>query len=114
MEFQVFLGYIISKLHLITARFHLVFSTSLSFYHTFVYRSSSWRRYMVVRQGPFSLFNCSSRFLKDKTCVDIMFILKYGAQYMSCFVLRSSSILHLAFRSAILSIISFEVVLCPS
>ena len=58
-----FLGYIISKLHLIIARLHLVLSTSLSFYHPFYYRSSSWRLYMVVRQGFLSFFNCSSRFL---------------------------------------------------
>ena len=37
---------------------------------------------------------------------------KHGAQHM--FVLRSSSILHLAFRSAIISLLSFEVVLCHS
>ena len=37
---------------------------------------------------------------------------KHGAQHM--FVLRSSSILHLAFQSAILSTLSFEVVLCHS
>ena len=32
--------------------------------------------------------------------------------FNTCFVLRSSSILHLAFRSAILSTLSFEMVLC--
>ena len=32
----------------------------------------------------------------------------------TCLVLRSSSILHLAFQSAILSTLSFEVVLCRS
>ena len=37
---------------------------------------------------------------------------KHGAQHM--FFLRSSSILLLAFQSAILSTLSFEVVLCHS
>ena len=37
---------------------------------------------------------------------------KHGAQHT--FVSRSSSILHLAFQSAILSTLSFEVVLCHS
>ena len=36
---------------------------------------------------------------------------KINMVFNTCFVLRSSSILHLAFRSAILSTFSFEVVL---
>ena len=42
------------------------------------------------------------------------YTLKINMVFNTCFVLWSSSILHLAFRSAILSLLSFEVVLCHS
>ena len=82
------------------------------FLSSFYYRSSSWRFYMVVRQGFFSIFNCSSRFL-----LKLRFAKLYSKINMvlnTCFVLRSSSILHRAFQNAILSTISFEVVLYHS
>ena len=79
---------------------------------SFHYRSSSWRLYMVVRQGFFSFFNCSSRFLLESRSVKLY--PKINMVLNTCFVLRSSSILHLAVQSAILSTISFEVVLCHS
>ena len=69
-----FLGYIISKLHLITARLHLVFSTSLSFRYPFYYRSSSA---MMVHQGFNSFSKCSSRFFSKE--------LKYSSFcYLEC------------------------------
>ena len=67
---------------------------------------------MVVRQGFFSFFNCSSRFLSELRSAKLYS--KINMVLNTCFVLRSSSILHLAFRSAILSPLSFEVVLCHS
>ena len=92
-----------------TLCFQLLFpSIGSSFY----YRSSSWRLYMVVRQGFFSFFNCSSRFLLESRSVKLYF--KINMVFNTCLVLRSSSFLHLAFRSAILSTLSFEVVLCHS
>ena len=67
---------------------------------------------MVLRQGFFSFFNCSSRILSElrsaKPYCKINMVLN------TCFVLRRSSILHLAFQSAIRSTLSFEVVLCHS
>ena len=65
---------------------------------------------MVARQGFLSFFNCSSRSLSKlrsaKLYSQINMVLN------TCFVLRSSSILHLALRSAILSTLSLEMVLC--
>ena len=55
----------------IIARLHLVLSTSLSFYHPFVYRSYSWRLYMVLHQGFLSFFNCSSRFFSESRSVKL-------------------------------------------
>ena len=58
-----FLGYIISKLHLNHRKASpCVFNFSF-FLSSFYYRSFTWRLYMVFRQGFFSFFNCSSRFL---------------------------------------------------
>ncbi len=103
--------------------FHFVWSF-------FYYRSSSWRLYMVAHQGFVSFFNCSSRFLSESRSVKLYSKInmarflselwsaklysKINMVFNTCLVLRSSSILHLAFRSAILSILSFEVVLCHS
>ena len=67
---------------------------------------------MVVCQGFFSFFNCSSRFLFKLRSTKLYS--KLNMVFNTCFVLRRSSIVHLAFRSAILSILSFEVVLCHS
>ena len=106
-----FLGYIIAKLHLNHCKASpCVFNFSF-FLSSFYYRSSSWRLYMVVHQVFLSLFNCSSRFLSKSWPAKLYS--KLNRVLNTCFVLRSSSIL-LAFRSAILSTLSFEVVLCHS
>ena len=55
----------------------------------------------MVRQGFFSFFNCSSRFLLKLWPAKLYS--KINMVLNTCFVLRSSSILHLAFRSAIRS-----------
>ena len=78
----------------------------------FYYRSSSWRLYMVVRQGFLSFFICSSRLLSRWWSAKLHS--KINMVPNTCFVLWYSSILHLAFQSAILSILSFEVVLYHS
>ena len=41
------------------------------FLSSFYYRSSSWRLYMVLRQGFLSFFNCSSRFLSESRSVKL-------------------------------------------
>ena len=82
------------------------------FLSSFYYRSSSWRLYMVVRQGFFSFFNCSSRFLSKLWSAKLYS--KINMVPNTCFVLMRSSILLLAFRSAILSTLSFEMVLYHS
>ena len=66
---------------------------------------------MVVQQGFFSFFNCSSRFLLKLRSAKIYS--KLNMVLNTCFVLRCSSIL-LAFRSAILCTLVFEVVLYHS
>ena len=106
------LGYIIAKPHLNHCKASpCVFNFSF-FLSSFYYRSSAWRLYMVVHQGFFSFSNCSSRFLLKlwpaKPHSKINMVLN------TCFDLRSSSILHLAFQSAIPSTLSFEMVLCHS
>ena len=83
------------------------FSFFLSSFH---YRSSFWRLYMMVLQGFFSFFNCSSRFLLKLWSAKLYS--KINMVLNTCFVLGSSSIFHLAFWSAILSTLSFEMVLC--
>ena len=108
-----------SSLNYFTTGFHLnhykvspcVFNFSF-FLSSFYYRNSSGRLYMVVHQGFFSFFNCSSRFLLKLWPAKLYS--KINLVFNTCFVLRRSSILHLAFRSAILSILSFEVVLWPA
>ena len=90
-----------------TLCFQLLFLLS-----SFYYRSSSWRFYMVVHQGFLSFCNCSSRFLSKLWSAKLYS--RINMVLNTCFVLRSSSILHLAFWSAILSILSFEMVLCHS
>ena len=109
LEFKVFPHFLVAKLHLNHRKASpCVFNFSF-FLSSFYYRSSSWRLYMVVRQGFFSFFNCSSRFLSKLRSAKLYS--KINMVLNTCFVLRSSSILHLAFRSAILSTLSFEVVL---
>ena len=106
-----YFNYIISKLHLIIARLLPEFFSTFPFvWSFFYYRSFSWRLYMVLRQGFFSFFNCSSRFLSKLWSAKLYS--KINMVLNTCFVLRSSSILHLAFRSAILSTLPFEMVLC--
>ena len=79
---------------------------------SFCYRSSSWRLYMVVRQWFISFFNFSSRFLSKLSSAKLYS--KLNRVLNTCFVWRSSSILHPAFRSAILSTLSFGMVICHS
>ena len=67
---------------------------------------------MVVNQGFLSSFNCSSRFLSKLRSAKLYS--KLNMVFNTCFVLRRSSILLLAFRSAILSTLAFEVVLYHS
>ena len=64
------------------------------FLSSFYYRSSSWRLYMMVRQGFISVFNCSSRVLSKLRSAKLYS--KINMVLNTCFVLRSSSILHLA------------------
>ena len=77
---------------------------------SFYYQSSSWKIYMMVRQGFLSFLICSSRFLLKLRSTKLYS--KINMVFNTCLVLRSSSSLHLAFRSAIRSTLSFEVVLC--
>ena len=104
------LNYLVTKLQLNHCKGSpCVFNLSF-FLSSFYYWSSSWRLYMVVHQGFFSFFNCSSRFVLNLWSAKLYS--KINMVLNTCFVLRSSSILHLAFQSAILSALSFEVVLC--
>ena len=81
--------YLVAKLHLNHRKASpCVFNFSF-FLPSFHYRSSSWRLYMMVHQR----FNSSRSVHRDS-------------------FQRSSRILHLAFWSAILPTLSFEVVLC--
>lgn len=107
-----FLHYLVAKLHLNHCKASpCVFNFSF-FFIILYYRSSSWRLYMVVRQGFLSFFKCSSRILSKLRSAKLYS--KINMVFNTCFVLRSSSILHLAFRSTICSTLSFEVVLCHS
>ena len=58
------------------------------------------------------ILQLSSRFLSNLRSAKLYS--QINMVFNTCLVLRSSSILHLAFRSAILSTLSFEVVLCHS
>ena len=108
----IFPHYLVMKLHLNHRKASpCVFNFSF-FLSSFYYQIFSWRLYMVVRQGFFSFFNCSSRFLSKLWSAKLYS--KINMVFNTCFVLRSSSILLLAFRSAIRSTLSFEVVLCHS
>ena len=107
------LNYITMKIHLIITRLQSCsLQTFQFFYVTISYLEFLHGGYMVVRQGFFSFFNWSSRFLLKLWSAKLYS--KMNMVFNTCLVLRSSSILHLAFRSAILSILSFEVVLCHS
>ena len=75
-------------------------------------QSFSWRLYMVFHQGFLSSFNCSSGFLS--TLRSTKLYSKINMVFRTWLILRSSSILLLAFQSAILSTLSFEVVLYHS
>ena len=104
--------YLVAKLHLNHRKASpCVFNFSF-FLSSFYYRSSSWRLYMVVRQGFFSFFNCSSRFLSELRSAKLYS--KINMVFNTCFVLWSSNILLPAFQSAIRSTLSIEVVICHS
>ena len=85
------------------------FSFFLSFFY---YQGSTLRLDMVIHQGFLSFFNCSSRFLSKLWSAKLYS--KINMVPNTCFVLMRSSILLLAFRSAIRSTLSFEVVLYHS
>ena len=107
-----FLGYITAKLHLNHCKDSpCVFNFSF-FLSSFYYWSSSWRLNMVVHQGFFSFFNYTSRFLSKLRSTKLYS--KINMVFSTCLILRSSSILLLAFQRAILSTLSFEMVLCHS
>ena len=110
--FPEFQALIIMKIHLSHCKASpCVFNFSF-FLSSFYYQSSSWRLNMVAHQGFFSFFIRSSRFLSKLRSAKLYS--KMNMVLDTCLVLRSSSILHLAFRSAILSTLSFEVVLYHS
>ena len=96
--------YLVAKLHLNHRKDSPYVVNFPFFLSSFYYRSSSWRLYMVVRQGFLSSFNCSSRFLSKLRSAKLYS--KINMVLNTCFVLRSSSILHLAFQSAIPSTLS--------
>ena len=85
---------------------------AIFFLSSFYYQSSSWRLYMVVHQGFLSFFNCSSGFLSKLWPAKLYS--KINMVLNTCFVLRSSSILHRAFQSALLPTLSLKMVLCHS
>ena len=97
--------YLIVKLHLNHHKASPCVFNFPFFLSSFYYQSSSWRLYMVVHQGFFSFFNCSSSFLSKLWSANLYS--KINMVHNTCFVLRSSSILHLAFRSVILSYLIF-------
>ena len=110
------LGYIIAKLHLNHCKASpCVFNFSF-FLSSFYYRSSSWRLYMVVRQGFFSFFNCSSRFLSKLWPAKLYSKIKHGAQHMFCFeafkhssscILKCNSF-YLIFRDGVMSLLTIS------
>ena len=118
LEFQVFLGYLFKE----ASSFHSqgVRRKSLQGFNLVLFQAScspnhllSWRLIMVVRQGFHSFSFGSSRFLlevKDPPS----YTLKDTWRPTHVLFFRSSSILHLAFRSADSFSLSFEVVLYHS
>ena len=105
--------YLVTKLHLNLCKDSTcVFNFSFFRVIILLLPEFSRRLNMVVHQGFFSFFNYFSRFLL-KLCFAKLYS-KINMVLNTCFVLRSSSILLLAFRSAILSTLSFEVVLYHS
>ena len=111
-EFQVFLSYIVAMFHQNHCKGAPCVSNYSFFLSSFYYRSSSLRLYMVVRQGFLSFFNCSSSFLSKLWSAKLYS--KINMVLNTWFFLRSSSILLLSFQSAILSTLSFEMVLYHS
>ena len=104
--------HLVAKLHLNHRKASpCVFNFSF-FLSSFYYRSSSWRLYMVGRQGFFSFFNCSSRFLSKLRSAKLYS--KINMMFNTCLVLRSLSILQFATEAQFFHISSFEVVLCHS
>ena len=93
------LNYLVAKL-LLNHRKASPCVFKFSFYlSSFYYQSSSWRLYMVVHQGFLPFFNCSSRFLSELWSAKLYS--KLNRVLNTRFVLWSSSILLLAFQSAI-------------
>ena len=91
-----------SSIKKIIARLHLAFSTSLSFYHPFItgvlHGGSTW---WFIKDS----FHSSIVLQDFSRSYDLpSYTQKLNMVLNTCFVLRSSIILHLAFRSAILSI----------
>ena len=91
-----FSHYLVAKLHLNHYKDSTCIFNFSSLLSSFYYRTSSWRLYMVVRQGFFSFFNCSSRFLLKLWPAKLYS--KVNMVLNTCFVLRSSSILLLHFE----------------
>ena len=101
-----FVGYLVTKLHLNHCKASPCVFNFPFFLSSFCHRSSSWRLYMVVHQGFFSFFNCSSRFLLKlwpaklyskinmvlNTCcfwgVQVFFILHSKVQFFLPYLLR--------------------------
>ena len=88
-----------------------MFLTSLSFYHLFItgvlHGGSTWWFIKDSFHSSIVLQDFSQSYDPSSLLQN-----EHGVQHMFC--LRSSSILHLAFRSAILSTLSLEMVLCHS
>ena len=99
-------NYLVAKLHLNHCKATPCIFNFSFFLSSFYYWSSSWRLYMVVRQGFLSFFNCSLRFLSKLRSAKLYS--KINMVLNTCFVFRSSSFLHLAFQSAIPSILSLR------
>ena len=106
-----FLGYIVVKLHLNHRKASpCVFNFSF-FLSSFHYWSSSWRLYMMVRQGFFSFLNCSSRFLLKLWSVKLYSKINMVLNTCLFWEVQAFFILHSEVQFFLLS---FEVVLYHS
>ena len=104
--------YLIAELHLNHRKaspcvFNFSFFLS-SFYYRVFHGGSTWWFVKDSFHSSIVLQYFLSELWSSKLYSKINMVLN------TCFVLRSSNILHLAFRSAILSTLSFEMVLCHS
>ena len=109
-EFQVFLGYTIVKLHLNHCKAHLVLSTSLSFYHSFITGVLTKAQHGCPSRTPFILqlfFKISleakirQAILKNKHGAQHMFFPK-EFKYSSCCIPKCNS-LYLIFWDGVMS-----------